>query len=75
MLDPAVKIDHVQHITGFDQNTLLPTQRTQVTYHVGSHGPFQLITTPDKFNEQYLETETGKTVATLRSAGALAPHA
>ena len=73
MLDPLVKIDHVQNITGFDPQTLLPTRQVQVTYHIGTHGPFLLVTPQASFGEEYLEKETGKVVATLRAAGALDP--
>lgn len=71
MLDAAVRIDHVQTAVGFDSRTLLPSRQVQVTYSVGTHGPFTLVTPEDKFNQEYLETETGKMAATLRAAGAL----
>jgi len=72
-MDKAVVIDHTQTVVGFDPYTLLPARKVQVTYHVSTHGPFTLITPEDKFNAEYLETETGKTAATLRAAGALLP--
>lgn len=71
MLDKDVKIQNVRNLTGFDPNTLLPTRQVQVTYMVGTHGPFILITPADHFTEAYLEVETGKIVTTLRNSGAL----
>lgn len=71
MMDPAVVIDHVQTAVGFDPRTLLPLRQVQVTYHVETHGPFTLVTPEDKFNQEYIEKETGKTAATLRATGAL----
>lgn len=71
MLDPQVRIDHVQTAVGFDQRTLLPSRQVQVTYFVGTHGPFTLVTPEDKFNQEYLEEKTGAVAATLRSAGAI----
>lgn len=69
MLDPLVKVTNVRSVTGFDPTTLLPSRQVQVTYTVGEHGPFVLVTPQDHFNEQYLEQETGKTLAVLRNTG------
>jgi len=71
MLDKAVHDVRVKSAVGFDPNTALPTQNIVVTYSVGEHGPFTLITPRANFSEQYLEAETGKMVAILRAAGTL----
>lgn len=73
MLDKAVKIVNVKTAVGFDPSTLLPSRNVQVTYTVGAHGPFTLVTPESHFNEQYVETETGKMAATLRATGAIEP--
>jgi hypothetical protein len=71
MLDPAVKVISTKTVLGFDPDTLLPSRNIQVTYKVGTQGPFILVTPADRFNEQYLEQETGKVVTTLRNSGIL----
>jgi hypothetical protein len=71
MLDPAVKVQNVRNVTGFDPVTLLPSRQVQITYTVGDHGPFVHVTPQENFNEAYLHDVTGKTVTTLRNAGVL----
>lgn len=71
MLDPSVKITNTQTIVGFDPHTTLPTRVIRVDYTVGTHGPFTITTPADHFTPEYLEMETGKTVATLRAVGAI----
>jgi len=69
MLDALVKVQNIRNVTGFDPNTMLPTRQVQVTYMVGTRGPFVLVTPDDQFNEAYLEAETGKVVTTLKNTG------
>lgn len=71
MLDPAVKILSVKSASGADPKTLLPTDNIVTTYNVGSHGPFTITTPKENFTHDYLAEETGKTVNTLRQAGAI----
>jgi len=73
MLDPAVKITDVHTVVGFDPKTTLPTRNVQVTYTVGIHGPFLLVTPETFFSQDYIEKETKKTADTLRAVGAV-PH-
>lgn len=74
-MDPLVKITNVRDVTGFDAVTLLPTRSKQVTYMVGTHGPFQLVTPVEHFSQAYIEQETQKVVDVLRGTGALPPRA
>lgn len=71
MLDPQVKITSVQDQVGLDAKTLLPVKATVVTYMVGAHGPFSLITPHDQFTQEYVERETSAKAATLRALGAV----
>lgn len=70
-MDPLVKITKVQDVAGINPSTLAPNPHTQVTYTVGEHGPFTLITPRDKFSADYVNTETQKTVDHLRNINAL----
>lgn len=70
-LDPSVKVVNVKHVVGFDPTTLLPSRQVAVTYTVGQHGPFSLLTPDEKFTDSYVEQETQKKVNTLRSFGPL----
>lgn len=69
MLDPAVKIQRINHTTGFDRVTLLPGAFTSVTYMVGDQGPFVLNTPTAEFTDAYVEAETTKQANMLRSLG------
>lgn len=71
MIDSDVQIIKVQHAVGFDPTTLLPSRNVQVTYTIGTHGPFTLVTPEHQFTEEYVETETGKMATILRNTGAL----
>lgn len=70
-MDPLVKITKVQNVVGFDPTTLLPSRQVQVTYTVGTHGPFTLVTPMHDFTQDYVERETQKVVDVLRATGAL----
>jgi hypothetical protein len=70
-MDPLVKITQVQDVAGIDPQTLAPKPHTQVTYMVGDHGPFTLVTPSKDFNEQYVNDETQKRVNALRAIGAI----
>lgn len=70
-MDASVKITSTKTVTGFDPVTLLPSRQVQVTFTVGEHGPFVIVTPADHFTTEYLDRETQKYVDTLRSAGAL----
>ena len=71
MLDSSVKITNTKSVVGFDPQTSLPSKKLQIDFMVGTHGPFTITTTQDQFTPEYLETETGKVVSTLRSVGAI----
>jgi len=71
MLDPLVKITNVEDTAGIDPRTLAPRPFTKVTYMVGDHGPFTLVTPSKDFTDAYVHEETNKRVATLRAIGAI----
>jgi len=71
MQDKLVKITNVRSVVGFDPTTLLPSKQVQITYTVGTHGPFTHVTTEDKFTPEYVEKVVNATAATLRAAGAV----
>ncbi len=70
-MDASVKIIKVQDVGGVNPATLAPDPHTQVTYMVGDHGPFTLVTPSKNFNAEYVQTETQKRVDALRSIGAI----
>jgi hypothetical protein len=72
-MDPAVKITRVASVVGFDPLTTLPSKNVQVTYMIGDHGPFVLITPEKEFTQEYVDAETTKRANTLRALGALPP--
>lgn len=69
MRDPAVRIDNVSSVLGFDKLTTLPSRNIQVTYYVGDHGPFTLVTPEKEFSDAYVEAETTKRANQLRALG------
>lgn len=71
MLDANVKIQRVNSVVGFDPVTTLPSKNIQVTYMIGDHGPFVLITPEKEFSDAYVEAETTKRANQLRALGAL----
>jgi hypothetical protein len=71
-MDASVKIIKVQDVTGINSATLAPDPHTQVTFTVGEHGPFTLVTPSKNFNAEYVNTETQKRVDALRAIGAIA---
>lgn len=71
-MDPSVKIVTVQDVGGINPATLAPDPHTQVTYMVGTHGPFTLITRSKDFTPEYVEAETTKRAVALRAIGAIA---
>lgn len=70
-MDPAVKIQHISSVVGFDPRTTLPTRNIQVTYSIGDHGPFTLVTPQSEFTDAYVDAETTKQANILRSLGAI----
>lgn len=68
-MDPAVRIQRVNSVTGFDPVTTLPSKNIQVTYTVGDHGPFVLVTPEKEFSDTYVEAETTKRANQLRALG------
>jgi len=70
-MDPHVKIINSQDVGGIDAHTLAPDPHTQLTYMVGNHGPFTLVTRSKDFTPEYVNTETQKRVDTLRAIGAI----
>lgn len=70
-MDPLVKITRVQDISALNPATLAPDPQTQVTYTIGDHGPFTLVTPSKNFNQDYVNTETQKKVDALRAIGAI----
>ncbi len=70
-MDATVRIIKVQDVAGIDAATLAPNPHTQVTYMVGDHGPFTLVTPSKQFNADYVNTETQKRVEALRAIGAI----
>lgn len=73
-MDPLVKITNVRDVTGFNPVTFLPTRQKQVTFTVGQHGPFNLVTPEAAFTAEYVEVETQKVVDVLRKTGAIPPE-
>lgn len=71
-MDSTVKIIKIQDVGGVNPATLAPDPHTQVTYTVGEHGPFTLVTPTKNFNSDYVLQETQKRVDTLRAIGAIA---
>ena len=71
-MDAAIRIIKVQDVAGIDPTTLAPNPHTQVTYMVGDHGPFTLVTPSKQFTPEYVNTETQKRVDALRAIGAIA---
>ncbi len=70
-MDATVRIIKVQDVAGLDPATLAPNPHTQVTYMVGEHGPFTLVTPSKQFTADYVNTETAKRVEALRAIGAV----
>ncbi len=69
-MDAAIRIIKVQDVAGIDATTLAPNPHTQVTYMVGDHGPFTLVTPSKQFTPEYVNTETQKRADALRAIGA-----
>lgn len=72
-MDPAVKIESVSSVLGFDPRTTLPSRNIQVTYHIGDHGPFTLVTPEKEFSDAYVDAETTKRANQLRALGLIRP--
>ncbi len=70
-MDQAVRIIHADDVYGVDPSTLAPRPFTKVTYMVGDHGPFTLVTPSKDFTQEYVNAEIEKRVATLRAIGAI----
>lgn len=70
-MDAAVKIIKVADVGGINPATLAPDPHTQVTFMVGEHGPFTLVTPSKNFTPEYVNAETQKRVDTLRALGAI----
>lgn len=68
-MDPAVKIENVSSVLGFDPKTTLPSRNVQVTYTIGDHGPFTLVTPEKEFSDAYVDAETTKRANQLRALG------
>jgi hypothetical protein len=68
-MDKAVKIIKVSGVFGFDPLTTLPSRNVQVTYTVGDHGPFTLVTPEKEFTPEYVDAETTKKANQLRALG------
>lgn len=68
-MDPAVKIENVGSVLGFDPRTTLPSRSIQVTYTIGDHGPFTLVTPEKEFSDAYVDAETTKRANQLRALG------
>ncbi len=71
MVDKDVKITNVRSVVGFDPVTLFPSKQVQITYMVGTHGPFTHVTAEKDLTAEYIEQVTGKTAEALRQSGAL----
>ena len=70
-MDALIKIVRVAGATGFDPQTLLPSKNIVVTYTIGDHGPFTLVTPAHEFTDAYVDAETMKQLNILRSIGAV----
>jgi hypothetical protein len=70
-MDPLVKITKVDEVSGINRETLAPDPQTRVTYMVGTHGPFTLVTSSKEFTPEYVTTETQKRVDALRALSVL----
>lgn len=68
-MDPAVKIENISSVLGFDPKTTLPSRNIQVTYTIGDHGPFTLVTPEKEFSDAYVDAETTKRANQLRALG------
>lgn len=71
-MDPLVTIVSVSDVAGIDPKTLAPDPQTTLTYKVGNHGPFTLVTPSRAFTQEYVNTEIQKRVDILRAIGAIA---
>ena len=70
-MDPLIKITNVEDVAGIDPATLAPRPFTRVTYMVGEHGPFTLVTLSKDFTAQYVDEQTSARVQHLRAIGAV----
>lgn len=70
-MDKAVRIENISSVLGFDQRTTLPSRNVQVTYYVGDHGPFTLVTPDKEFSDAYVDAETTKRANQLRALGVI----
>ncbi len=70
-MDPAVHIVSIKDQVGFDPATLLPTRSKVVTFTVGTHGPFTLSYTADKYTQQTVANDIQREVDILKGLGAL----
>lgn len=68
-MDPAVKIENISSVLGFDPKTTLPSRNIQVTYTIGDQGPFTLVTPEKEFSDTYVDAETTKRANQLRALG------
>lgn len=68
-MDKAVRIENVGSALGFDPRTTLPSRNIVVTYFVGDHGPFTLVTPEKEFTDAYVDAETTKRANQLRALG------
>jgi hypothetical protein len=71
-MDASVKILRVASVVGFDPLTTLPSKNIQVTYTIGDHGPFNLVTPEKEFTPEYVDAETAKRANQLRAIGVIA---
>ena len=72
-MDSLVKIVSVKDLPGFDISTLTPHNRKQVTYTVGTQGPFTLTYSAAAYNQANVEQDIQREVDTLRAIGAIPP--
>ncbi len=70
-MDSLVRIIKVEDVAGIDPSTLAPKAFTRVTYMVGEHGPFFLVTPSKDFTPEYVEQQTNLRVQHLRAIGAV----
>lgn len=70
-MDPLVRITKVSDVQALDPATLAPNPQRQITFMVGDHGPFQIITPAKQWTQEYVNTEVQKVVDNLRAIGAI----
>lgn len=70
-MDAMVKIINVKDAVGIDPRTATPIRDKEITYTVGTHGPFTLRVHETDYNDANVTAQIEQNVATLRAIGAI----